>query len=194
MTPSEQDPMTRATARAWGSVAPVAKPPDTTDWTGPVHDVVVLGAGITGLTTAVLLRRAGVDVLVVEAREPGAGTTGGTSGKVTVMQGQHVQQIRSRHGDDTTADYLAAAWPHSAGSPPRRAATNFWSSGGPPSPTPPAGRVVGTWSARQLRSPSSRVSRPAGSTPSTSCPTTSTPPPCTDADPRRGHDVTPSEA
>ena len=39
-------------------------------------DVIVVGAGLTGLTAAALFARAGRSVAVVEARRIGAGTTG----------------------------------------------------------------------------------------------------------------------
>lgn len=51
------------------------------------HDVVVVGAGLTGLTTALLLAEAGRSVLLVEARHPGAVTTGRTTAKVSALQG-----------------------------------------------------------------------------------------------------------
>lgn len=51
------------------------------------HDVVVVGAGVTGLTAALLLAEAGRSVLLVEARHPGAVTTGRTTGKVSALQG-----------------------------------------------------------------------------------------------------------
>jgi glycine/D-amino acid oxidase-like deaminating enzyme/nitrite reductase/ring-hydroxylating ferredoxin subunit len=51
------------------------------------HDVVVVGAGVTGLTTALLLAESGRSVLLVEARHPGAVTTGRTTGKVSALQG-----------------------------------------------------------------------------------------------------------
>ncbi|MGP1679153.1 MAG: NAD(P)/FAD-dependent oxidoreductase [Burkholderiales bacterium] len=45
-------------------------------------DVVVIGAGFTGLSTALHLRKAGVDVAVVEAMEPGWGASGSNNGQV----------------------------------------------------------------------------------------------------------------
>ncbi|WP_113653241.1 FAD-dependent oxidoreductase [Pedobacter namyangjuensis] len=47
--------------------------------TETVYDVIIVGAGITGLTTALLLQQAGKRCVVVEAGKIGFGTTGGTS-------------------------------------------------------------------------------------------------------------------
>ena len=61
-------------------------------------DTVVVGAGVTGLTTALALVRAGRSVLVVEARHPGAVTTGRTTGKVSALQGTTLSSLTSQHG------------------------------------------------------------------------------------------------
>jgi glycine/D-amino acid oxidase-like deaminating enzyme len=45
-------------------------------------DVVVIGAGFTGLSTALHLRRQGIDVAVIEAAEPGWGASGRNNGQV----------------------------------------------------------------------------------------------------------------
>lgn len=63
---------------------------DTPDRRGsapPDSDVVVVGAGIAGLTTACLLARSGQHVTVLEARHVGAGVTGNTTAKVTAQHG-----------------------------------------------------------------------------------------------------------
>jgi glycine/D-amino acid oxidase-like deaminating enzyme len=73
----------------------------------PQPDVVVVGAGITGLTTAVLLARAGKQVTVVEAHHIGAGASGNTTGKVSVLQGSKLSRIAAKHGRGTLRSYVA---------------------------------------------------------------------------------------
>src|SRR5258706_16447448 len=44
-----------------------------------LYDVVIAGGGITGITTGLLLKKAGKSVLIAEAHSLGFGTTGGTT-------------------------------------------------------------------------------------------------------------------
>ena len=67
-----------------------------------------MGAGITGLTTALLLARAGKSVLVLEARHLGAGTTGRSTAKVSLLQGTRLSEVRRRHGRDVVRRYVEA--------------------------------------------------------------------------------------
>lgn len=71
-------------------------------------DVIVVGAGITGLITAVLLVRSGRGVLVLEARTVGACTTGNTTGKISLLQGDHLSKILDRHGKEIARAYIDA--------------------------------------------------------------------------------------
>jgi glycine/D-amino acid oxidase-like deaminating enzyme/nitrite reductase/ring-hydroxylating ferredoxin subunit len=71
-------------------------------------DVIVVGAGLTGLITATLLARAGVDVLVLEARTPGAVTSGNTTAKISVLQGTKLSTILSHHSEKLGRAYVEA--------------------------------------------------------------------------------------
>lgn len=74
---------------------------------GRAEDLVI-GAGITGLVTALLLARAGREVVVVDAGAPGAGTTGSSSAKVSVLQGTRLDDVVRRHSPEVGAAYLDA--------------------------------------------------------------------------------------
>jgi glycine/D-amino acid oxidase-like deaminating enzyme len=78
-------------------------------------DVVIVGAGIAGLTTAALLEREGVSVVVLEAGTLGRGTSGHTTAKISALQGTTLSQLDDKHGRRVTAAYAeaqraAAAW------------------------------------------------------------------------------------
>jgi glycine/D-amino acid oxidase-like deaminating enzyme/nitrite reductase/ring-hydroxylating ferredoxin subunit len=63
-------------------------------------DVVVVGAGIAGLTASLLLRRAGKRVVLIEARRVGHGETGHTTAHLTEMLDAHYHVIESKFGHE----------------------------------------------------------------------------------------------
>ena len=63
-------------------------------------DAVVIGAGFTGLSTALHLRRAGIGVTVLEAMEPGWGASGRNNGQVIpTLSRPDPDDIVARHGE-----------------------------------------------------------------------------------------------
>lgn len=68
-------------------------------------DVAIVGGGITGLTSAYLLKEAGLRVAVIEKRTVGSGTTGRTTGKVTSQHNLIYADLYKRHGQKNTRLY-----------------------------------------------------------------------------------------
>ena len=71
-------------------------------------DDIVIGAGITGLTTALLLARAGRQVTLLEARSTGAAATGNTTAKISLLQGTRLSDILEHHSEKVAGSYLEA--------------------------------------------------------------------------------------
>lgn len=67
--------------------------------------VVVVGAGIAGLTTGLLLAEGGVDVVVLEADRVAEGVSGYTTAKVTAGHRLLYSSLEHRHGRDAARIY-----------------------------------------------------------------------------------------
>lgn len=103
--PSRKPPlMTASSSVAWPPSlwAATAQPgPVLGTLEGAVEsDVVVIGAGFTGLSTAIHLRESGVGVTILEAAEPGWGASGRNNGQVIpTLAGHDPSAMTARHGE-----------------------------------------------------------------------------------------------
>lgn len=86
-----------------GTAAEVAFPSLSSDVEA---DVVIIGGGITGITAAQLLSRAGKRVVVLEAHQVGLGTTGYSTGNLHVVVDEYLYKVRNKWGDDVLRDVV----------------------------------------------------------------------------------------
>ncbi|HET7399744.1 MAG TPA: FAD-dependent oxidoreductase [Intrasporangium sp.] len=84
---------------------PTAYPPLERD---RAVDVAVVGGGITGLTTGLLLARAGLSVCLLDRASIATGTSGHTTAKVTSQHHLTYARLQSTHGRDGATAYGAA--------------------------------------------------------------------------------------
>lgn len=97
---------TTADQSLWLAALGTPRPPLTGEHT---YDVAVVGGGITGLTTALLLKRRGLSVVVLEADRVASGVSGNNTAKVTALQSTVYSQIRRNHGLAAATDYATAS-------------------------------------------------------------------------------------
>lgn len=71
-------------------------------------DVAIIGAGITGLTTAERLAEAGMRVVVIEALAIGDGCTGGSTGNLYSILATGLAPLHKKWGDDVVRDVVRA--------------------------------------------------------------------------------------
>jgi glycine/D-amino acid oxidase-like deaminating enzyme/nitrite reductase/ring-hydroxylating ferredoxin subunit len=90
----------------WLETTPETEYPALTD--GLSVDVAVVGAGITGITAAVLLKRAGKTVALLDSRRIVHGASGYTTAKVTSGHGASYSKIRKGFGEDGARTYAQA--------------------------------------------------------------------------------------
>lgn len=91
----------------WHATAPPA--PDTSELTGEQRsDICIVGAGYTGLTSAIELRARGCDVTVIEAQEAGFGGSGRNAGHCTpTFAFLSVDQVRAHLGKERAERLIA---------------------------------------------------------------------------------------
>ncbi|PWV56758.1 FAD-dependent oxidoreductase [Chitinophaga sp. S165] len=73
-----------------------------------VYDVIIVGGGITGISTALLLQEAGKQCLVLEAVEIGYGTTGGTTAHLNTLLDVPYYVIAKNFGEENAAHVAEA--------------------------------------------------------------------------------------
>src|SRR5690606_10813032 len=71
-------------------------------------DVAIIGGGITGITTAQLLKQSGLRVAVLEAREVGRGTSGHSTGNLYVITDQLLSPIKEKYDIEVLQKVLRA--------------------------------------------------------------------------------------
>ena len=73
-----------------------------------IFDVLIVGGGITGITTGLLLQQAGKSVMIAEGQNIGFGTTGGTTAHLNTLLDTPYNQI-VKNFDEDAAKLVAKA-------------------------------------------------------------------------------------
>lgn len=74
--------------------------PSNTSIPDRVYDVLIIGAGITGITTGYMLQRSGLKCIIAEARNIGFGTTGGTTAHLNTFFDSSYDDVISNFGEE----------------------------------------------------------------------------------------------
>ena len=91
----------------WTDTAPPGPPYPEIDAPASA-DVIVLGGGITGITTALRLQEAGASTILLEAGRLASGVSGQTTAKVTTQHGLKYAELERDHGPRAARHYAVA--------------------------------------------------------------------------------------
>lgn len=73
-----------------------------------IFDCIIIGAGITGITAALILRDSGKKVIILDAHNSGYGTTGGTSAHINTFADTTYKETESAFGEDSAKLFAGA--------------------------------------------------------------------------------------
>lgn len=93
----------------WQENMPEYKTKSTNKTTDKSFDVVIVGGGVTGITTGLLLQKAGRSVMIAEANNIGFGTTGGTTAHLNSFMEASFSQLIKNFGEDNARLVAKAA-------------------------------------------------------------------------------------
>ena len=65
-----------------------------------MYDVIIVGGGITGISTGLLLQKAGKKCIIAEAKTIGFGTSGGTTAHLNTFMDSPYNEIAKNFGED----------------------------------------------------------------------------------------------
>ncbi len=71
-------------------------------------DVLIIGGGLTGISSLYHLRKSNLKVVLVEQNKIGYGITGNSTGKLNVLQNDLLDKIRNYYNDDIASLYLSS--------------------------------------------------------------------------------------
>jgi len=92
-----------STLSYWNLTAEKSKYPRLETSMSP--EILILGGGITGITCAYCLAEKGLKPIVIEAGGLCDGTTGNTTGKVTIQHGDIYSSLNKKYGFETAKLY-----------------------------------------------------------------------------------------
>ena len=69
-------------------------------------DILIIGGGLTGISTLYHLRNTNLNIMLVEQNKIGTSTTGNSTGKLTILQNDLIDKIRNKYNDNTALFYL----------------------------------------------------------------------------------------
>lgn len=69
-------------------------------------DVLIIGGGITGITTAFYLKDTKLNITIIDSNKIAHGTTAKTTGKLTYLQDSLLNKIKNNYGYNATTNYI----------------------------------------------------------------------------------------